>query len=289
MSKDKINFKNVKSVKIDMFSKESWLKIRKKKSDKRCSNCGISFLEVEESKLDVCSIPNSTIKVICRSCAKRMIEAGAKDIRAEEEKRKENKEKMIVRILELNNRYVRNGSNNQFWNYNLETLSDEELEQVYEDEEEKEKKKLELKEAIEKDFVPTETEEYLKKEYKVYEDEYLKHELQINDFFTEIGREFLKCGQGFAEDEKTIIVKIGNKFYRVTIHAEICSSKQNVGDRLYWVERIKKIVWAEIEKPQPKERKKYAFTGLLTNSQYREMEEHFKKLELDHLVIREID
>ncbi len=95
-------------------------------------------------------------------------------------------------------------------------------------------------------------EEYLKRDYDMFEDErYLKQESDIIPYFKENGDRWLNCGQGYAEDEKEIHCKIGNKYYEVNIVAQIESSKQDRGDRLYWVEYIKNVTYEEIEKPKP--------------------------------------
>lgn len=92
--------------------------------------------------------------------------------------------------------------------------------------------------------------QYLIEDYGVVEDpSWLKSEDDIVDYFTDCGRDYLECGQGFFQDETTIIAKIGDKFYEITVKAEICSAKQDRGDRLYWVEDIKSVKYKEIDKP----------------------------------------
>ena len=112
-----------------------------------------------------------------------------------------------------------------------------------------------------------EIEEYLISQYNVYQDEnYLTHESQIEDRFKDIGSEYLECGQGYCQEEATVIVKIGKKFYNVNIHAEIGSAKQDRGDRLYWVEEIDRVTYEEIEKPKFKERVYYNYDVELSKS-----------------------
>ena len=96
-------------------------------------------------------------------------------------------------------------------------------------------------------------EQYLLDDYSIIQDiNYLKDEIQIKEYFDDIGYDF-DCGQGYYTDEITKYIKIGLKYYLVTIKAEIFSSKQNHGDRLYWVESIESVTYKEIEKPKPKE------------------------------------
>lgn len=106
-----------------------------------------------------------------------------------------------------------------------------------------------------------EIEEYLIKDYNVcYDNNYLKCEEQIEPYFKEDSYDFFDCGQGYSQDEVTVICKIGFKFYKVTIQAEIGSSKQDHGDRLYWVENIEKVTYKEIEKPLPKEDVEFSYS-----------------------------
>ncbi|MEK5036250.1 hypothetical protein MKY96_32895 [Paenibacillus sp. FSL R7-0302] len=92
-------------------------------------------------------------------------------------------------------------------------------------------------------------EQYLKDQYGVIEDEnYLQNEADIVSFFSD-GHEYFETGQGYYEEEVTKICKIGDKFYEVDMLAEIGSAKQDRGDRLYWVEHIKKVDYCEITKP----------------------------------------
>src|SRR5690625_2481680 len=95
-------------------------------------------------------------------------------------------------------------------------------------------------------------EKYLVEQYNVIEDtKYLTDVSDIEDYFRDIARDYMECGQGYYQDEAEFICKIGDKFYEVAVLAEIGSAKQDVGDRLYWIEGFKKITYREIEKPEP--------------------------------------
>ena len=98
-------------------------------------------------------------------------------------------------------------------------------------------------------------EQYLVEDYGVIEDKrYLISEDQIEDYFRDEAYDLFDCGQGYYQDEASAICCIGDKFYEVIIKAEIESSKQDRGDRLYWVEYVESVTYKEIEKPQPKTR-----------------------------------
>ena len=98
-------------------------------------------------------------------------------------------------------------------------------------------------------------EQYLNDEWGVIEDpKWLTSPDQIEDYFKDCGGDFLDCGQGFCQEEADILVKIDDQYFSVHILAEIYSAKQDIGDRLYWVESIRQVTWKEIEKPAPKRR-----------------------------------
>lgn len=98
-------------------------------------------------------------------------------------------------------------------------------------------------------------EKYLTEEYNVFEDkEYLTSEDEIEDYFKDNGSNWLDCGQGYYEDKTDLICKVGNKFYIVDISAEVIGEKQDVGDKLYFVDYISSVEYEEIEKPKPKEK-----------------------------------
>ena len=126
-------------------------------------------------------------------------------------------------------------------------------------------------------------EKYLEDEYNVFEDEnYLSREEEIEDYFKDCGREWLDCGQGYYQDQVTIICKVGNDFFKVSIEAELGSSKQDYGDRLYWVERIKYVNYEKIEKPKPKEKNLCNYKLLLTKEQQESLENTMKKLNINY-------
>lgn len=108
-------------------------------------------------------------------------------------------------------------------------------------------------------------EQYLIRDYDVIEDnQYLTSEESITDYFRECAYDYLDCGQGYYQDEVTKICKINDKFYEVLTTAEIGSSKQDRGDRLYWVESIESVTYKEIEKPDPKHRDAFNYKIFLT-------------------------
>lgn len=121
-------------------------------------------------------------------------------------------------------------------------------------------------------------EKYLIEQYDVFEDEkYLTSEKEIIDYFKDVGRDYFDCGQGYYQDEVDLICKIGNKFYSVTIQAEIMSAKQDVGDRLYWVDYITDVTYKEIDKPQPKSKQQIQYNMTLTVDQKTKLEAFMKE------------
>ena len=119
-------------------------------------------------------------------------------------------------------------------------------------------------------------EQYLKDQYNVREISYLKSEDDIVPYFMEDPYDYFDCGQGYYEDEVEVIVKIKDKFYSVKITAEIGSSKQDRGDRLYFVEGAESVEYKEIEKPVDKNVDKIKY--LLFESNFDEGESEVYKL-----------
>ena len=116
-------------------------------------------------------------------------------------------------------------------------------------------------------------EQYLIEDYNVIEDKrYLTEESEIETYFRDSGYDLFDCGQGYYQDEATSICKIRDKFYKVRIIAEIMSSKQDRGDRLYWVESIESVTYEEIEKPKPKGRQYTTYRVLVTKREKESLE-----------------
>lgn len=99
----------------------------------------------------------------------------------------------------------------------------------------------------------------LKEQYNIIEDaENLSEVNDIEYYFSESDDDF-DCGQGYYEDTITRIVYIDGKYYEVIVTANIVSSKQDRGDRLYWAEDIKSVVYTEIPEPKPKSEELFTF------------------------------
>ena len=127
-------------------------------------------------------------------------------------------------------------------------------------------------------------ESYLIEEYGVIEDKLgLTEENQIKEYFEDLGRELLNCGQGYYTDESSVICKIGERFYKVEIEAEIGSSKQDIGDRLYWVERVSHVDYEEIPKPTPKNTDIYEYKLILTDEKRLKLEKFLKENKIEIL------
>ena len=119
-------------------------------------------------------------------------------------------------------------------------------------------------------------EQYLKDQYNVREISYLESEEYIVSYFMEDPHDYFDCGQGYYEEEVEVIVKIKDKFYSVKITAEIGSSKQDRGDRLYFVEGAESVEYKQIEKPVDKNADKIKY--LLFESNFDEGESEVYKL-----------
>lgn len=116
-------------------------------------------------------------------------------------------------------------------------------------------------------------EDYLKKQYNVqYDPEYLVTEEDIVPYFEDNGREYFDCGQGYYEDAVSLLAKVGDKFYQVSIEAEIMSAKQDYGDRLYWVESVTEVTFEEVPKPVENTADTFSYKLELTAAQKSKLE-----------------
>lgn len=229
----------VKQVQTNFCTKESWFKVRKGK-DLNCKNCSTPYSETEGDYIGLMIVEGQLNAHVCSKCAEYFKTTGAQDIDELRKSNREKNEELTSKILALDPRQK------------IQDKKNDELEVILQKLEAEREKEIALQEAIENEYVETETEQYLIDDYSIVESKYLKHELEIEDYFKDCGYEYFECGQGYYESCVDIIVKIGNKFYDVTIDAEIGSAKQDRGDRLYWVESIENVTWEQIEKPLPK-------------------------------------
>ena len=130
-------------------------------------------------------------------------------------------------------------------------------------------------------------EEYLIKDYGVIEDlDYLTKEEDIEDYFTDEGYNMFECGQGYYNDEITVICKIEDKFYNVTVKAGIGSERQDRGDRLYFVDYIDSVSYEEIEKPKPKNRDSISIKINVTKAELNKLEDFMEESQIEYVVCK---
>lgn len=75
----------------------------------------------------------------------------------------------------------------------------------------------------------------------------LASEEDIEYYFQTAALDELECGQGFYTEEGEAFVQIGETLYLVKFKGEISSSKQDRGDRLYWVEDVIDITYERVD------------------------------------------
>jgi hypothetical protein len=121
-------------------------------------------------------------------------------------------------------------------------------------------------------------EEYLIKDYNIeYDENYLIVEDDLKDWFD--NRDYFDCGQGYYQDETVrYAMTQDGKFWKVALSAEILSAKQDVGDRLYWVDEVFINSVEEISKPKPKDKSEYTFNLMLTDNQKKLIDNFIKDL-----------
>lgn len=129
-------------------------------------------------------------------------------------------------------------------------------------------------------------EQYLINDYDVFEDvKWLTDESQIESYFTDNYDDLFDCGQGYYQDEANLICKVKDKFYEVTVKADIGSQRQDRGDDIYFVDYINSVEYEEIDKPSPKDREIVTYKISLTKSEKVSLEnfmnENLLKYELD--------
>lgn len=180
--------------------------------------------------------------VVCETCCQQLINSGVEDLYNKQQAREQLKT-FLVDFIKVHRPYQK-------------TFSDkiEDLQKIADSINAELQKQKMIDDDIERSFVETPTEQYLIDDYGVFECPTLKSHLQIEKYFKSNGREYFECGQGSYQDEAYVFLKIGNKFYDVTINAEINSQRMDVGDRMYWVDKITNVEYEEVEKPEPKSR-----------------------------------
>jgi hypothetical protein len=262
----------VKQLRKNMIFRDSWLKVRKKVSEQKCQECKRLYIDIPCDKLAMLILDGVDNQVICNECADKYIALGIEDIDKKIQEREDKKNNIIASILS----YYKGGYIPRIHTKeSLEKLSTDDLNLILA-EKTKQKEYQDFVDAI--DSSKWEIEEYLKTQYNVLVDKiFLKHVDQIEKYFSD-STEYFGCGQGYYEDEVDRIVFIDNKFYKVTLFAEIGSSKQDRGDRLYWAERIEKVEYEEIEKPKEEIPKQYNFILILTLKQKEALDNFIKEL-----------
>jgi len=263
-----------KQIKRNFVQKASWLSVRKKASEQKCANCKPPFSETKEDFVGLGMFEGIKNQQLCTPCCEHFISLGGEDIDKLVIDKATQKENLITNILARSTYYVRKGSYGGY--RDLEKKDIAKLQDIMEQLDMQDQAYAELQAKIAAEYVETPTEKYLVDDYNLHEFADLKHESQIPDWFKNDFNDEFDCGQGYYEDKAVLFVKIGAKFYHVTLTAEIGSAKQNVGDRLYWVEGIKKVEYVEVEKPAPKNQYTYIFSMNLSGADFTQVE-HFLK------------
>lgn len=250
--KRKIKPESVHQMRGNMF------KIAQVSLGSKCGSCGKVF-EKDDIGSSVGVIIHKpelkkTNSVVCMECIEYLETKGVKNL---EHDIKDTKDKLELLRKERKEQLKEMGGRLNGWvESDIDQKSLEHLEEIVKEGRKELEDYRDKKEKIE--GVDTskweELEEYLKDQYDVIEDrKYLKHELQIEEYFEEIYRDFFECGQGYYQDEAEVIVRIGDKFYEVTLVGELMSQKQDVGDRLYWIDNLEYVTYRVIDKPVRKE------------------------------------
>lgn len=132
-----------------------------------CENCGTDLLKTPETHIGFGIFEGISNKVLCHTCCDLFVKEGAQDIdllskNIENERRFQESE-----IMRMNSKY----SANELLKKTFKDVTD-----LYNHLIALENETKILNELIEKDFIATPTEEYLKNDYGLHEYEDLKHE-----------------------------------------------------------------------------------------------------------------
>lgn len=239
-----LNYK-VKQVHASFVSKESWLKTRNTGTDLSCRGCNAKYTEITDTHVGLATVEKHPNIHLCQACCAKFIAEGAEDIDANI---RESKELRAGILNELKN-FGHTGKTDNLNIIELSKIKDAYLTQMEEEQR--------LQYYIETEYIPTPTEPYLVEDFGVIEFEDLKHHTQICDWFdsVESSAKYFHCGKGYCDDTAKLFLKIGDKFYDVNITAEIVGQRQDIGEKIYWVESILTVSYEEVEKPLPLERR----------------------------------
>lgn len=271
-----------KQIKRNFVSKASWLSTRKKAKEQKCCHCKTPYLETKEEFVGIGMFEGIQNQHLCTPCCEHFILLGGEDIDKLVVDKATQRSELTANILARSTYYVVSGSYGGY--RDLSKMEISELQKIVETLDLQDEANAELQAKIAAEYVETPTEQYLIDDYGLHEFKDLKHESQIPDWFKSDFNDEFKCGQGFCEDTAVLFVKIGAKFYYVTLTAEICSQRQDRGERLYWVERIQKVEYEETDKPEPKTKHSYTFNMNLSKETLAQIENFLKENEISFTV-----
>jgi hypothetical protein len=107
---------------------------------------------------------------------------------------------------------------------------------------------------------------------------------EFADYFRDCGSDYFECGQGFYQDEATVIVQLGDTYFNVYLEAEIGSQKMERGERFYSVENIIKVEWEVIPTPELRAKCQYSIVATLTDFDQRRLVEYFEEHNISHTI-----
>jgi len=205
------------------------------KFNRPCDGCGVQINDIagmiiQKQGRNLC---------VCPICCGSISDAGIEDLYLKHQSIEKQKTE-LVDFIKINRPYQKIFPNT------IEELK----KQVDIINDELQKQKM-IDDDINQNFVETPMEQYLIDDYDVYETTNIKSHLQIEKYFKQNARDMFDCGQGYYEDQIYVVLKIGDKFYEVHIEAEVLNNRMDYGDDVYFVERIEKVEYREIEKPEP--------------------------------------
>lgn len=266
--RNEIDIETITGIRKNWFTPEQYFSVKGRKD-----KCPVCKANLRDSNINLVFSKVSTNYAVCKACCDDLLSKGVRDILKEQQAHDMEKNQLIEDILaNSSGGYFKDSSKKNSWNSSsyLPDMTIDRL-RIIRQAQIAEKERLdEIERRIQEEYVETPMEQYLVDEYGCIEFEDLKHETQIDDYFTG-SRDFndwFECGADTYNDTSEQLLKIGNKFYALTLSAETCSTKNIEGCyRFYWVEHVESVSYKEIDKPKPKDYQVHQYSFSLNKDQ----------------------
>ncbi len=241
---------------FDMCDQDSWFKHRKKVGESKCKQCGKLFRDTTDGITTLVGVVGQVNKWLCKACGEAYVKLGAIDHMKVKNKAVADRASIVKAIYDCSMSYK---ESSRWDKQKIDRASTDELKVILGKEQ-----TLRAKQDYYDSIVLTKDDlaidKYLETDYNVIQcGTYLKCADMISDYFRDDADEYFEDDDGDVSDEAEVLVKIAQKYYKVSLTAELGSQKQDRGDRTYWVECVRSVSYEEIPKPKQISRNTVAF------------------------------